>query len=82
MPLVILRIMSLVRGLNVKSILDKSVMKVKELIAELQKQDAEKDVIMFDGPSYYTPLGRQSAISEREIPQSDTLQVERVVPFP
>ena len=27
-------------------------------------------------------MGRQSAISEREIPQSDTLQVERVVPFP
>ena len=51
----ILRIMSLARGLNVKSILDKSVMKVKELIAELQKQDPEKDVIIFDGPSYYTP---------------------------
>ena len=47
--------MSLARGSNVKSILDKSVMKVKELIAELQKQDPEKDVIMFDGPSYYTP---------------------------
>lgn len=30
-------------------------MKVKELIAELQKMDPEKDVIMFDGPSYYTP---------------------------
>ena len=30
-------------------------MKVKELIAELEKQDPEKDVIMFDGPSYYTP---------------------------
>ena len=30
-------------------------MKVKELIEELQKQDPEKDVIMFDGPSYYTP---------------------------
>lgn len=30
-------------------------MKVKELIAELQKQDLEKDAIMFDGPSYYTP---------------------------
>ena len=28
-------------------------------------------------------MGRQSAISsEREIPQSDTLQVERAVPFP
>ena len=27
-------------------------------------------------------MGRQSAISEREIPQSDTLQVERVTPFP
>ena len=30
-------------------------MKVKELIEELQKQDPERDVIMFDGPSYYTP---------------------------
>ena len=27
-------------------------------------------------------MGRQSVISEREIQQSDTLQVERVVPFP
>lgn len=27
-------------------------------------------------------LGRQSVMSEREIQQSDTLQVERVVPFP
>ena len=27
-------------------------------------------------------MGRQSAMSEREIQQSDTLQVERVVPFP
>ena len=27
-------------------------------------------------------MGRESAISEREIQQSDTLQVERVVPFP
>lgn len=50
-----MKISSLARGSNVKSILDKSVMKVKELIAELQKQDPEKDVIMFDGPSYYTP---------------------------
>lgn len=30
-------------------------MKVKEVIAELQKMDPEKDVIMFNGPSYYTP---------------------------
>ena len=30
-------------------------MKVKEVIAELQKQDPERDVIMFDGPSVYTP---------------------------
>ena len=27
-------------------------------------------------------LGRQSVMSEREIQQSDTLQVERGVPFP
>ena len=27
-------------------------------------------------------MGRQSVISEREIQQSDTLRVERVVPFP
>ena len=27
-------------------------------------------------------MGRESVISEREIQQSDTLQVERVVPFP
>ena len=27
-------------------------------------------------------IGRQSVISEREIQQSDTLQVEMVVPFP
>lgn len=27
-------------------------------------------------------MGRQSIMSEREIQQSDTLQVERVVPFP
>ena len=27
-------------------------------------------------------MGRQSVISEREIQQSDTIQVERVVPFP
>ena len=27
-------------------------------------------------------MGRQSAISEREIQQSDTLQVERVTPLP
>ena len=27
-------------------------------------------------------MGRQSVMSEREIKQSDTLQVERVVPFP
>ena len=27
-------------------------------------------------------MGRQSVISEREIPQSDTLQVERVAPLP
>ena len=27
-------------------------------------------------------VGRQSVMSEREIQQSDTLQVERVTPFP
>lgn len=27
-------------------------------------------------------MGRQSVMSEREMQQSDTLQVERVVPFP
>lgn len=27
-------------------------------------------------------MGRESVLSEREIQQSDTLQVERVVPFP
>ena len=27
-------------------------------------------------------MGRQSVMSEREIQQSDTLQVERAVPFP
>ena len=27
-------------------------------------------------------MGRESVISEREIQQSDTLQVERVIPFP
>lgn len=27
-------------------------------------------------------MGKQSVISEREIQQSDTIQVERVVPFP
>lgn len=27
-------------------------------------------------------MGRESVISEREIQQSDTLQVERVTPFP
>ena len=27
-------------------------------------------------------MGRESVLSEREMQQSDTLQVERVVPFP
>lgn len=30
-------------------------MKVKELIAELEKMPQDKEVVMFDGPSYYTP---------------------------
>lgn len=30
-------------------------MKVSELIKELEKMPQDKDVIMFDGPSYFTP---------------------------
>lgn len=30
-------------------------MKVKELIEELQKMPQDKDVVIFDGPSYCTP---------------------------
>ena len=30
-------------------------MKVSELVAELLKMPQDKEVIMFDGPSYYTP---------------------------
>lgn len=30
-------------------------MKVKELIEILKKEPQEQDIIMFDGPSYYTP---------------------------
>lgn len=30
-------------------------MKVSELIEHLKKMPQDKDVIMFDGPSYYTP---------------------------
>lgn len=30
-------------------------MTVQELIKELQKMPQEADVIMFDGPSYFTP---------------------------
>lgn len=32
-------------------------MKVKELIAELEKQDPESDVVMFDGPSIILLVG-------------------------
>ena len=30
-------------------------MTVSELIKELEKMPQDKEVIMFDGPSYYTP---------------------------
>ena len=30
-------------------------MKVSELINELQKQHPDKEIIMFDGPAFYTP---------------------------
>lgn len=30
-------------------------MKVSELIKELEKMPQEQEIIMFDGPSYYTP---------------------------
>lgn len=30
-------------------------MKVTELIKELEKMPQDKEVIMFDGPAYYTP---------------------------
>ena len=30
-------------------------MTVEELIKELQKMPQDKEVIMFDGPTYYTP---------------------------
>ena len=39
-------------------------------------------VLLIVGISLGFAMGRQSVISEREIQQSDTLQVERVVPFP
>ena len=39
-------------------------------------------VLLIVGVSLGFAMGRQSVISEREIQQSDTLQVERVVPFP
>ena len=40
-------------------------------------------ILLVGGISLGFAMGRQSAISsEREIQQSDTLQVERVVPFP
>ena len=39
-------------------------------------------VLLIAGVLLGFAMGRQSVISEREIQQSDTLQVERVVPFP
>ena len=39
-------------------------------------------VLLIVGVSLGFAVGRQSVLSEREIQQSDTLQVESVVPFP
>ena len=39
-------------------------------------------VLLIAGVLLGFAMGRQSVISEREIQQSDTLQVERVTPFP
>ena len=39
-------------------------------------------VLLIVGISLGFAMGRQSVISEREIQQSDTIQVERVTPFP
>lgn len=39
-------------------------------------------VLLIGGILLGFAMGRESVISEREIQQSDTLQMERVVPFP
>ena len=39
-------------------------------------------IMLTGGISLGFAMGRESVMSEREIQQSDTLQVERVVPFP
>ena len=39
-------------------------------------------ILLVGGISLGFAMGRQSVMSEREIQQSDTLQVEMVVPFP
>ena len=39
-------------------------------------------ILLIGGVLLGFAMGRQSVISEREIQQSDTPQVERVVPFP
>ena len=39
-------------------------------------------IMLTGGISLGFAMGRQSVMSEREMQQSDTLQVERVVPFP
>ena len=39
-------------------------------------------VLLIVGVSLGFAMGRKSVLSEREIQQSDTLQVESVVPFP
>ena len=39
-------------------------------------------IMLTGGISLGFAMGRQSVMSEREMQQSDTLQVERVTPFP
>ena len=39
-------------------------------------------ILLIGGILFGFAMGRESVISEREIQQSDTLQVERVTPFP
>lgn len=39
-------------------------------------------VLLIGGILLGFAMGRKSVMSEREIPQSDTNQVERVIPFP
>ena len=39
-------------------------------------------ILLIGGVLLGFAMGRESVMSEREMQQSDTLQVERVVPFP